>query len=74
MLKLSCGHIVGRYTNMKKASVTPPKRVKCEYCSENEKAIQRNFDYTSDAEGWAKNQHTGLPRLAKTKSVKNSKD
>jgi len=60
VLKLDCGHIVGRYTRPKEE--TPPKRVSCEYCEKNKFRIEKNYDFTSDLEGFLRNSDTGLPK------------
>lgn len=69
VLKLKCGHIVGRYTNPKNEK--PPKKVLCEYCTKNERAIQKNYDYTSDKIGWGRYSNTGLPKKCNF-NIKNS--
>ena len=60
ILKLDCGHIVGRYTAPKKEKA--PKRVFCEYCENNLEIIQKNYNYTSDEKGFERYLDTGLPK------------
>jgi len=63
VLVLECGHIVGRFCSPKTNSdISKPEYVTCEYCSNNKKAILKNFDYTSDDAPYERYPDTGLPK------------
>jgi len=61
VLKLDCGHIVGRYT--RPLNDIPPKEVHCEFCLKDDTRIASNIDYTSDRVGWERHTFKGTPRI-----------